>query len=287
MKGKDIIMKVRVVFRLRCENSRVRSRESYLSLQRKLKKYRLKETFLDDPIYRIDQDIEAYDEMICFCEKNQKSISFVSMWYEIEITEEERRRAVAFVPCFPDYYCEEYPDGENDYNECEFCYSKRRLDNPFFVLPKGYIKSHENECGMAGMEGTGELVLLPKLVEKLIEGGVERKYFQPVMSKMKKTRGYIYWTEHVLPEGAFKDPNYKIIERCPECGAINMEKDGRVYRIQPKSIRRDAVDELEDVNYTCEFYDEFRGIVVSKRVEKIIRGNVKYAEFMPVFLEDS
>ena len=119
----------------------------------KLKKYRLKETFLDDPIYRIDQDIEAYDEMICFCEKNQKSISFVSMWYEIEITEEERRRAVAFVPCFPDYYCEEYPDGENDYNECEFCYSKRRRDNPFFVLPKGYIKSHENECGMAGMEG--------------------------------------------------------------------------------------------------------------------------------------
>lgn len=77
MKGKDIIMKVRVVFRLRCENSRVRSREGYLSLQRKLKKYRLKETFLDDPIYRIDQDIEAYDEMICFCEKNQKSISFI------------------------------------------------------------------------------------------------------------------------------------------------------------------------------------------------------------------
>lgn len=244
-------MKINVVFRLRCENSRVRLRKSYLLLQQRLKKYRMKETFLDDPIYKINQETEAYDEMICFCERNLKSISFVNMWYEIEVTEEERERAVAFVPCFLDYYCEEYPEGGNNYKECEVCYSKRKLNNPFFVEPKGYIKSHENECGMAGMEGTGELVLLPKLVEKLIEGGVEKKYFQPVMSKNKKIRGYVYWTEHILPEGAFKDPNYRIIERCSECRSINMEKDRRAYRILPKSICKDVVENLEDVNFTC------------------------------------
>ena len=42
---------------------------------------------------------------------------------------------------------------------------------------KGYIKKHENDYGFAGLDGTGELLLLPKLVEKLKESGVDKKYF--------------------------------------------------------------------------------------------------------------
>ena len=38
-------------------------------------------------------------------------------------------------------------------------------------------KKHENDYGFAGLDGTGELLLLPKLVEKLKKSGVDKNIF--------------------------------------------------------------------------------------------------------------
>ena len=90
-------------------------------------------------------------------------------------------KAKAFVLCFPEYYCEEYEDIENEYSECESCHSKEKTNSLFYAQPKGYIKKHENDYGFAGLDGTGELLLLPKLVEKLKKSGEGYRILQDPM----------------------------------------------------------------------------------------------------------
>ena len=53
---------------------------------------------------------------------------------------EEFEKAKAFVLCFPEYYCEEYEDIENEYSECESCHSKEKTNSLFYAQSKGYIK---------------------------------------------------------------------------------------------------------------------------------------------------
>ena len=59
-------------------------------------------------------------------------------------------------------------------------------DALFYAQPKGYIKKHQDDLGIAILDGTAEMVMLPRLVEKLKEAGVEQKYFQPIISKRRK-----------------------------------------------------------------------------------------------------
>ena len=82
-------------------------------------------------------------------------------------------------------------------------------------------------------------MLLPKLVEKLKESGVDKKYFQPIISKSR-----------------------------------------------PKRITEEGINNLKDVNKTYEFYDEYREIIISKKVAQIIKENVPYAKFYPVILDN-
>ena len=90
------------------------------------------------------------------------------------------------------------------------------------------------------MDGTGELLLLPKLVEKLKKSGVDKKYFQPIISKSKKILGYTFITDNILPQKSYIDENY----------------------------------------------DEYREIIISKKVAQIIKENVPYAKFYPVILDN-
>lgn len=43
---------------------------------------------------------------------------------------------------------------------------------------------------------------------------------------------------------------------------------------------------LKDVNKTYEFYDEYREIIISKKVAQIIKENVPYVKFYPVILDN-
>ena len=133
----------------------------------RLKKYRTGNRFAGEYTYKINQDLELYKQIIEFYKSNRKDVEFICLDYDVKVSDEEFEKAKAFVLCFPEYYCEEYEDIENEYSECESCHSKEKTNSLFYAQPKGYIKKHENDYGFAGLDGTGELLLLPKLVEKL------------------------------------------------------------------------------------------------------------------------
>ncbi|MGN1166416.1 MAG: hypothetical protein ACI4S2_08350 [Lachnospiraceae bacterium] len=279
-------MKILINFTLFGEKKR-KKRDSVLQeLSEKLKKYREKDQWIGEYIYKIEQNSELYRDVVLYCKKNKKVIEFVNLGYNFEVSVKEKEEAVGFILNFPKYYCEEYEDDLYEYDECEFCWTKEIGKNNFHVQPKGYIKKHHEDYGIAGIDGTGEILLLPKLVKSLLEGGVEKKYFQPVITKRKVIMGYIFVTRNILPEGVYTDPNYKFAGKCTSCGNINLKSEEEEYYFRPKKIKKEAMSLLEDVNYTYEFFNEYREIILSKKVAKIIETNVKYAELVPVFLDE-
>ena len=227
----------------------------------RLKKYRTGNRFSGEYTYKINQDSELYKQIIEFYKSNRKDVEFICLDYDVKVSDEEFEKAKAFVLCFPEYYCEEYEDIENEYSECESCHSKEKTNSLFYAQPKGYIKKHENDYGFAGLDGTGELLLLPKLVEKLKKSGVDKKYFQPIISKSKKILGYTFITD-------------------------NMTENENIFYFIPKRITEEGIKNLKDVNKTYEFYDEYREIIISKKVAQIIKENVPYAKFYPVILDN-
>ena len=54
----------------------------------------------------------------------------------------------------------------------------------------------------------------------------------------------------------------------------------------PKRITEEGKKNLKDVNKTYEFYDEYREIIISKKVAQIIKENVPYVKFYPVILDN-
>ena len=52
------------------------------------------------------------------------------------------------------------------------------------------------------------------------------------------------------------------------------------------TITEEGIKNLKDVNKTYEFYDEYREIIISKKVAQIIKENVPYAKFYPVILDN-
>ena len=240
----------------------------------RLKKYRTGNRFSGEYTYKINQDSELYKQIIEFYKSNRKDVEFICLDYDVKVSDEEFEKAKAFVLCFPEYYCEEYEDIENEYSECESCHSKEKTNSLFYAQPKGYIKKHENDYGFAGLDGTGELLLLPKLVEKLKESGVDKKYFQPIISKSKKILGYTFITDNILPQKSYIDENYKFENQCEKCGRINMTENENIFHFIPKRITEEGIKNLKDVNKTYEFYDEYREIIISKKVAQIIKENV-------------
>lgn len=247
----------------------------------KLKDYRTGERWVFDFIYRLDQDTKLYRDVVELYKKYPEEIEFLRLSYAIDLTKEEKQMAVAFIPLFPKYFCEEYEDIENKYEECSVCGIKKKDEMSFYVRPRGYIKNHQDDYGMAGLDGTGEIVLFPKLVKRLTEAGIDKKYFQPVLSKRKKVMGYIMVSKNILPPDSYKDPNYKLVGRCRLCGQIKLEEDEKEIWIRPRSIK--GWEHMEDVNLSYEFFDDYRELIVSRKVEQIISKYVKYAEFLPVF----
>ena len=252
----------------------------------RLKKYRTGNRFSGEYTYKINQDSELYKQIIEFYKSNKEDVEFICLNYGVKITDEEFEKAKAFVLCFPEYYCEEYEDIENEYSECESCHSKEKTNSLFYAQPKGYIKKHENDYGFAGLDGTGELLLLPKLVEKLKESGVDKKYFQPIISKSKKILGYTFITDNILPQKSYIDENYKFENQCEKCERINMTENENIFYFIPKRITEEGKKNLKDVNKTYEFYDEYREIIISKKVAQIIKENVPYVKFYPVILDN-
>ena len=106
----------------------------------RLKKYRTGNRFSGEYTYKINQDSGLYKQIIEFYKSNRKDVEFICLGYDVEVLDEEFEKAKAFVLCFPEYYCEEYEDIENEYSECESCHSKEKTNSLFYAQSKGYIK---------------------------------------------------------------------------------------------------------------------------------------------------
>ena len=92
----------------------------------RLKKYRTGNRFSGEYTYKINQDSELYKQIIEFYKSNKEDVEFICLNYGVKITDEEFEKAKAFVLCFPEYYCEEYENIENEYSECEVVIVKKK-----------------------------------------------------------------------------------------------------------------------------------------------------------------
>ena len=63
-----------------------------------------------------------------------------------------------------------------------------------------------------------------------------------------------------------------------------MTENENIFYFIPKRITEEGIKNLKDVNKTYEFYDEYREIIISKKVAQIIKENVPYVKFYPVIL---
>ena len=82
------------------------------------------------------------------------------------------------------------------------------------------------------------------------------------------------------------DENYKFENQCEKCERINMTENENIFYFIPKRITEEGIKNLKDVNKTYEFYDEYREIIISKKVAQIIKENVPYVKFYPVILDN-
>lgn len=105
-------------------------------------------------------------------------------------------------------------------------------------------------------------------------------------SKSKKILGYTFITDNILPQKSYIDENYKFENQCEKCGRINMTENENIFYFIPKRITEEGINNLKDVNKTYEFYDEYREIVINKKVAQIIKENIPYAKFYPVILDN-
>lgn len=65
---------------------------------------------------------------------------------------------------------------------------------------------------------------------------------------------------------------------------MNLSENGE-YWFSARRMSKECIEYLKDVNYSYEFYDEYREIIVSKKIERIISKNVKGAVLEPIFLD--
>ena len=277
-------MKVKVAFVFTCKDEEPdwKIQKQVWRLFTKLKKYKIG-TFGVDPVYLLDQETELYQQGVETYEKNKQDIKFVRHYFKLYMTEEEKEKAVAFQIIYPDEFCGEYEDSSYEHKSCEKCEKKEKSDDTFYVQPKGYIKRHQNDFGLVAIDGQSEIVLLPKVMEAFVSEGVNEKYFCPVFSKKRKILGYVFQVPNVLAEGSFMDPNYAGATKCPECEAICLEESKGNCYIREKKIKATEVKNLKDINCTYEFFDGYRQVIVSPKVQKIMERCVGDALFVPIF----
>lgn len=274
-------MKINIDFIFTCESDDWKIEKLVWRLAQKLKNYQTGETWIFKRVYRIEQDDKLYHEVVETYEKYKTEINFKILDFNVELNEEEVKEAVAFIPIWPNEFCEEYDDVSYKYKQCDLCGSSLKSDDIIFVQPVGSIK--KDGFKILSFDGLNEIVMLPKLVDKLLEEGVCEEHFQPVFSKKKKIMGYIFEKENVMPLGSYIDPNYKKTMICEKCNAHCYHTNQDVNYIRKKWLKKDIVQMLKDVNCTSEYYDGHRVLLISPKIQKIISKYVKDSAFIPVF----
>ena len=252
---------------------------------RKLKKYDTGEVLVANRIYAIDQEDDIYKQVCLICQKHNEDIEFKILRYDVFLTGEEERQALAFVLNLPDYYCEEYEDIDYEYIRCKQCEAEDRSPMDIYIQPTRYVKKMQSNAGMATVEGLQEILLSSELVNVLKNEGVGNEFFQPVFTKRKRIVGYVFATSNIMPKGSYIDENYEYEKTCELCGKISLKTNRQKFVVEPKYLKEDAISKMEHVNYSFEYYDGRREIIISPKVQSVIKKYVKEATFIPIFGE--
>lgn len=279
-------MQVKVKFTLETDDNSQKSPagKAVGKIKSQLGKYATKEKLIGEKIYLIEQDNPIYQQAMDVYYQNKGDVELTVLGYTVELNEKDELTAVAYSNIIPENYCEEYDDLGYEYQGCSNCEMRERSEDTFFVLPRGYIKRKQKDYGIAWLDDCHEAVLLPKLVQELKDAGINENHFLPVFSKKKSILGYVFDTSNILPKSSYEDPNYELNKTCSKCGAVTLNENEEIFIQHPKTITQEGLDQLQDINFTYEYYDGYRELIISPKVYSIIRKYVKDVSFMPVYL---
>ena len=239
---------------------------------------------IGEKIYLIEEGNPIYQQTMDVYYQYKGDVELTVLGYTVELNEEDELTAVAFSNIIPENYCEEYDDLGYEYQGCSNCEMRERSEDTFFVLPRGYIKRKQKDYGIAWLDDCHEVVLLPKLVQELKNAGLDESNFLPVFSKKKKIIGYVFDSKNILPKESYKDPNYELNKICDKCGSVTLSENEEIFIQHPKTITQEGLAQLQDINFTYEYYDGYRELIISPKVYSTIKKYVKDVSFMPVYL---
>jgi len=256
--------------------------------RRQIKGYKTGKKILSLDFYKMNEENELYQGIVNFAKRFPEEIALEIYEYYVEYTNEEMNSAVAFIPHFTNNWCEEYDDTTIEYVECKYCYACLSVQNEKnYIKPSGFVKTKAEDYGVLRVDTElNYFLVLPKLYEKLIEEGIPEKYFYPMISKRNKILAYELVSDNILPENSFKDENYCFRKTCTKCGSKSYEIDENKYVYSPKSISKEGLEALHEVNKTAEYFHHQQLIMVNKNVHDIIKKYDLTAQFYPVFLEE-
>lgn len=263
------------------------SKELY-SWRRKIKQYKTGLKIVSDDLYRMNEDDALFQEIIAFAEKFPEEIDMMIYQRELEYESKEVEDAIAFVPAFTKHWCEEYYDTATEYEECRYCHVCMNLKSEkTYVMPRGYIKTHKDDYGVLKMDTADtRWMVLPELYKKLIEEGIEEKYFRPIYSKKKVILAYELYSDNILPKESYIDGNYQIKSQCNICKSRNYEINTQQHTYVDKFLTKNAKKNLRSVNKTAEYYAYHPQILISKELHDMIKKYDPTAQFYPVYKND-
>lgn len=283
---------------------------------KKYGKYKVKKTERDNWKNYIlkDKDVDfndVFDYLEPYTEKMRIDFSFQRKYESKDYDD-----AVAYVLKFPKTcsYCEaEEDDDKYDYffqsMKCKTC-----SHNAHDFLEKVYIRSDFSVkkflCEKIGGVTTenGEPIVSIPLYHELIAQGIDKEFFNPVFSKKEDLLGYrLFGKQHILPPLSVIDGAMLSKRTCPDCGRNLM-----VHSITAGStlnkrfpefcdligyplpddhlyINRQGMEHLHRVNWTSDFFEGNRYVVVDRKLFHLITKFTPRAKTtsIPVFLKEA
>lgn len=284
-------MKVKVEFTLGFQETRKKiddniSKNLY-QIRRQIKQYKTGERILSDDFYKMEEENPLFGKCAEFAKCYPEEISLEIYGHQVEYEEKDVESAVAFVPNFNNHWCQEYDDISIEYEECRYCYAHlKELSKKAYIRPQGFIKKESDQYGVLWVDGEYErFMVLPRLYDKLITGGISEQYFRPAYSKNKKILAYEFISDNVLPEKCYEDKNYFFRAKCMICGATNYERDEKRHYYVPKTISEEGALCLKEINKTAEYYHHQPKILINRRMHDLIKEYVPSAQFLPVYVK--
>ncbi len=285
-------MKVEVEFTLGFQETHKKIDDSIskklYQIRRQIRQYKTGERILSADFYKMEEGNPLFRQCAEFAKCFPEEIDLQIYRQEVEYVENDVEKAVAFVPDFTSYWCQEYDDISMEYEECRYCHAHlKELSKAAYIRPQGFVKRESDQYGVLWVDGEYKrFMALPRLYDKLIAEGISEQYFRPAYSKSKRILAYEFVSDSVLPEKSYEDRNYFLKAQCMVCGASNYEVDERQHYYVPKTISEEGALCLKEISKTAEYYHHQPKMLINRKMHDLIKEYVPSAQFFPVFVRE-